>query len=54
MVPGQKGCRHPQLLEFDPVDIVVDKLHLLLRIIDVLICNLVLESKELDERNRVQ
>ena len=38
-----KGCKHPPLLELELHKIVADELHLLLRITDVLLRNLILQ-----------
>lgn len=47
------GSQHPPLLAIDPDHIVLDELHLLLRILDVLIRNLILEMVCLDiEKNQ--
>lgn len=45
-----KGCRHSPLLNFEPSDIVLDELHLLLRITDRLTKNLLAECQEMDHR----
>ena len=45
------GSQHPPLLAIDPDHIVLDELHLLLRILDVLIRNLILEMVRLDIEN---
>ena len=45
------GSQHPPLLAIDPDHIVLDELHLLLRILDVLIRNLIFEMVRLDIEN---
>ena len=45
------GSQHPPMLAIDPDHVVLDELHLLLRILDVLIRNLILEMVRLDIEN---
>ena len=47
-VDNKKGCINPPLLNIEPRDCVVDELHLLLRITDVLFDNLFVELCRLD------
>lgn len=46
------GSQHSPLIAIDPDHIVLDELHLLLRIMDVLIRNLILEMVRLDIPNK--
>ena len=45
------GCKHPPLLKLDPDKIIPDELHLLLRVTDVLIHNLISAAKTDDKKN---
>lgn len=45
------GSQHPPMLAIDPDHVVLDELHLLLRILDILIHNLILEMVRLDIEN---
>ena len=49
---GTMGCKHPPLLQFEVCDIIIDELHLMLRITDVLLRNLVWAMVQLDITNR--
>lgn len=46
-----KGCKHLPLLKLDPDNIIPDELHLLLRITDILIHNLISAAKTFDKKN---
>ena len=52
--PAKKclGSQHSPLIAIDPDHIVLDELHLLLRIMDILIRNLILEMVHLDIANK--
>ena len=51
--PAQRlGAINPPLFEIDLEHVVIDELHLLLRITDKLINNLVLRAAELDHRSK--
>lgn len=51
---GQYGVIHPPLFDV-PLDfVVIDELHLLLRIMDILIANLINEAEQIDKRKRGQ
>ena len=45
------GSQHEPLFNVDPQDVVIDELHLLLRITDILIRNLILEMVRLDKKD---
>ena len=47
-----KGCIHPPLLNVEPSAVVLDELHLMLRIGDVLIRNLILYAHSRDHRSQ--
>ena len=47
------GSQHVPLFDVDPQDVVIDELHLLLRITDILIRNLIFEMVRLDKRGSV-
>ena len=47
------GSQHPPLFHVDPQDVVLDELHLLLRITDVLIRNLIIEMVRQDKKESV-
>jgi len=44
------GCIHPPLLHIDQEHVVVDELHLLLRITDVLLRNVIEDAVRLDQK----
>jgi hypothetical protein len=47
------GVRAPPLVSIEPKHIIIDELHLLLRICDKLLKNLILDIKTLDDKNAV-
>ena len=47
------GCVHPPLFQVELDHVIVDELHLLLRISDKLIGNIILRMAQLDQRSRV-
>lgn len=47
-----KGCIHPPLLNFEIGDVIIDELHLMLRIMDILIRNLVWAMLEKDLKEK--
>ena len=47
------GCIHPPLLNIDLNHVVVDKLHLLMRIVDVLLRNIIEDSVKLDQKENL-
>ena len=47
------GSKHKPLIEIDPIQVVPDELHLLLRISDILLQNLIFDSKQLDAKLEV-
>lgn len=46
------GSKHPPLLELEPSSYVLDELHLLLRVSDILIRNLIHLADQLDQRQK--
>ena len=46
------GSQHPPLLKIDPDHVILDELHLLLRVTDILIRNLVFEMVHLDLQDK--
>ena len=44
------GSKHTPILQMEPTDIIIDELHLLLRIGDVLLRNVILQADNLDRR----
>ena len=52
-IDDRAGCVHPPLLNIELCYVVADELHLLLRISDKLISNLVLQMAALDHASRV-
>ena len=44
------GCIHPPLVDIDIEHVVVDELHLLMRILDVLLRDLIEDSVRLDQK----
>ena len=46
------GCQNPPLINIDPAKTILDELHLMLRVTDVLIRNLVWAMIDLDLRSR--
>ena len=46
------GSRHPPLIELEPSSYVMDELHLLLRVADVLVRNLIHLADQLDQRQQ--
>jgi hypothetical protein len=53
VVRNDLGVRAQPLVSIHPEDIIIDGLHLLLRICDKLLKNLILDTKTLDEKNAV-
>ena len=53
---NKKGCINKPLLQFETTNIVIDELHLMLRITDVLLRNLIwaMIQKDLQERNNTR
>ena len=53
---NKKGCINKPLLQFETTNIVIDELHLMLRITDVLLRNLIwaMIQKDLRERNNTK
>ena len=49
---NDKGCKHLPLINIDPGNIIPDELHLLLRITDVLISNLISAAKTDDTKHK--
>ena len=49
---NDKGCKHLLLINVDPGNIIPDELHLLLRITDVLISNLISAAKTDDTKHK--
>ena len=47
------GCIHPPLLNIELSHVVIDELHLLMRICDVLLKNLIEDSVNLDHKNSI-
>jgi hypothetical protein len=47
------GCIHPPLLSIDLNHVVVDKLHLLMRIVDVLLRDIIEDSVRLDQKENL-
>ena len=47
------GCKHQPLLNLELDHVVVDILHLMLRIVDILIRNLIAKMAEMDRATRV-
>ena len=45
------GSKHTPILQMEPTDIIIDELHLLLRIGDVLLRNVILQADNLDRRS---
>ena len=46
------GCQYPPLINIDPAKTIIDELHLMLRVTDVLTRNLVWAMIDLDLRSR--
>ena len=46
------GSKHPPLLQLEPSSYIIDELHLLLRVADVLLRNLIHLADQLDQRQR--
>ena len=44
------GSKHPPILQIEPTNVIIDELHLLLRIGDVLLRNVILQADSLDNR----
>ena len=53
MVKNDFGVRAQSLVSIEPEHIVINELHLLLRICDKLLRNLILDTKTLDDKNAV-
>ena len=51
VVNNDFGVRAQPLVSIEPEQIIIDKLHLLLRICDKLLWNLTLDTKTLDDKN---
>ena len=49
-VEGRKGMIHPPLLDIGLEDIVIDELHLLLRVMDKLLTGLILTAQKEDDK----
>lgn len=47
------GSQHSPLFHVEPENVVIDELHLLLRISDILVRNLILEMVRLDKKDKV-
>ena len=47
------GSKYPPLLEIEPSQYVLDELHLLLRVADVLLCNLIHLADQLDQTQQL-
>ena len=45
------GSKHTPILQMEPANIIIDELHLLLRIDDVLLRNVILQADNLDRRS---
>jgi len=50
-VHKRKGCKHPPLLDLEPQQLIIDELHLLLRVGDVLLRNVILQAHALDREH---
>jgi hypothetical protein len=53
VVKNDFGVRAQPLVSIEPEHIIIDELHLLLRICDKLLKNLILDTKTLDDKNAV-
>jgi ribosomal protein S6 len=53
VIKNDFGVRAQRLVSIEPEHIIIDELHLLLRICDKLLRNLILDAKTLDEKNAV-
>jgi hypothetical protein len=53
VVKNDFGVRAQPLVSIEPEHIIIDELHLLLRICDKLLRNLILDTKTLDDKNAV-
>jgi hypothetical protein len=53
VVKNYFGVRAQPLVSIEPEHIIIDELHLLLRICDKLLKNLILDTKTLDDKNAV-
>ena len=48
------GCKEPPLLQLEPSKYVLDELHLLLRVTDILLRNLIHFADHLDQKNQLR
>ena len=53
VIKNEFGVRAERLVSIEPEHIIIDELHLLLRICDKLFRNLILDTKTLDDKNDV-